>query len=189
MKDYRELYGPRKYDSDAVAIILPPEKREIIKEIEDKYEESVIKCLKLFDDKENWVSGWLIITKSRIIFYLAQDINKFKDLRKIVWIIDNRSLVKIKPKIVDENVLKINGKEIIFSLDEFSPERLSQEIETTLKKQRFGQIKCLIINIKEKISFVLKLVLSKKFWLNPWTIGIGTSIIGAIILYYLFGIK
>ena len=132
MKDYRTLYGPRE-NSKILVLGGHPTKDDIIREIEKKYNEKVKKCLKLFYDRNEGVTGWLVITKSRIIFYLAQDINRFKDARKVVWIIDDVPLRKIKPIIKDDNVIVLNGKEVIFSLDEYSADRLINEIKSSLR--------------------------------------------------------
>jgi len=176
MKEYRSLYGPRKY-SRGLALSSHPTKKHIVQEIEEKYDEKVKKCLKLFYDRDEDVTGWLVITKSRIIFYLAQDISKFKDPRKVVWIIDNTPLKKIEPKIKDENVIDLNGNEVIFSLEEYSADRLINEINSSLKRLSKSNFILIISKVKEKLKPV------KTFLLNPWVIGFIIIALLGILLY------
>lgn len=179
MKDYRSLYGPRKYSK----ILVPGShttKYDIIQEIEKKHDEKVKKCLKLFYDKNEGVTGWLVITKSRIIFYLAQNINRFKDTRRVVWIIDNIPLRKIKPQIKDENVIDLNGKEVIFSLDEYSADRLLKEIKSSLRRLSKSNLILVISKVREKLKA------TKIFLLNPWVIGCIIIVCLGILLYFGF---
>lgn len=175
-----------KSSSRVVVLIPSPTKKDIIKEIEEKYDEKVKKCLKLFYDKDFGVVGWLIITKSRVIFYLSQDVNKFKEGRKIVWIIDDIPLRKIKPQIKDENVIDINGREIIFSLDEYSADRLIDEIKSSTRWLSKSTFIVLRNNIEEKFRPI------KEFLSNRWVIAMIIAIVGGVvtglILYYVFGI-
>lgn len=185
MKDYRTLYGPKEYSQ--VPYLGPyPTKQDVIREIEEKYDEKVKKCLKLFYDREWRVTGWLLITKSRMIFYLVQDVNKFKDARKVVWIIDDIPLRKIKPIVKDENVIDLNGKEVIFSLDEYSADRLINEIKSSTRWLSKSTFIMLGNGIKKKLKSI------KKILSNRWVVAIIVTVIGGvitgIILYYVFGI-
>lgn len=185
MKDYRILYGPKEY-SQVPYLGLYPTKQDVIREIEEKYDEKVKKCLKLFYDREWQVTGWLLITKSRIIFYLVQDVDKFKDARKVVWMIDDIPLRKIKPQIKEENVIDLNGNEVIFSLKEHSADRLINEIKSSTRWLSKSTFIMLGNSIKEKLKPV------KKFLSNRVVIAIIITIIGGVaaelILYYVFGI-
>jgi hypothetical protein len=175
MTSFESLYGERDYGSRCVACYSAT-KKDAIENIEEQYDENVMKIFKVFEDNHNYVNGWLIFTKKRIIFYLDQDMNKFKEFKKIIWVVDKLSWKKINCRIKEENEVEVmSGKNVLFDSGGISGERIIKEINLHIK---FGMLES-SIKLFKKIRF--SILFKKSFWHNPWII----TIIGGIILLVL----
>jgi hypothetical protein len=180
MKSFNTLYGERDSNKSTAFIGFSCKKENVIKTFEEKYDEKVIKCIRLFYDKDDLVTGWLIITESRIIFYLYQDINRFKEIERIIWIIDNLYLENLNLKIIGENEIEISKeKKVLFSLEEYTPQRLINEVNSCIRKIKFRKPFVFFgILLKTPIK---KIFFNKNFWMNPWIITIGGGLIVLIV--------
>jgi len=134
MKPIESVLGARQSHTGVIAVIPLRDRSSIQKFINEKFNEPVERYIELFEMRYD-AKAWLIKTKTRLIFYINQDTNKFKEMDLIKWQIDNLKDTKIDIKELGENELEIcSGKSIIFDPNLISKERLSLEINEIMDK-------------------------------------------------------
>lgn len=139
MKSVESILGERAGDSSVVVFIGLRDRESVLKYFSKRFGERSIKALELFDFNNGEAKGWLVFTATRILFYINQNINKFKEYDLIKWNIDD--FRKIEPKPINENEIEITEGKYIF----FNPNTIS-------KKRLLSDIRELNINISEKLA-------------------------------------
>ncbi len=135
MKDYSTILGERSGPSSVFAVIGLRDRSSLIEYIRDRFDDNVVKAIELFKLNSD-AKGWLIISKSRIIFYINQDTNEFKEKDYIKWVVDDLDSEKLLLKQTDENEVEIfDNKKILFDPKLISKERLIAEISKNLKTE------------------------------------------------------
>jgi|GEM_PF-1077344 len=143
-------------NSSVLALVGFRDRDSVAKYFIEKFDEEFIKAFQLFEYNNDAI-GWLVRTKTRLIFYINQNINNFKDMDLIKWKIDNLKNIDTEIKFLDENEIQIlPGKNIVFDPNLISKERLLSEIkklvdnETESKGDTYKQIHTCAINASKK---------------------------------------
>lgn len=132
MKQFESLFGKRERSSVGV-VSGQSDKEGLLHSIKDKYNEKAEDILLLFEHG-HFVKGWLVKTRTRLMFILTQDINNFKNFIEIKWIIDDLEDTKFDIKSIEENEVYITkGKTILYDVSLYSKERIIKEILKILK--------------------------------------------------------
>lgn len=135
MKDYSIILGEKSGPSSVFAVIGLRKRSSLIEYINDRFDDEVIKAIELFKLNSD-AKGWLIISKSRVIFYINQDTNEFKEMDFVRWVVDDLDNEKLLLNQTDDNELEIFcNKKILFDPKLISKERLVAEISKSLKTE------------------------------------------------------
>lgn len=140
MKSFESILGQRE-ESGGIFIGTTSGNRESVSQsITGKYNEKVKNVLLLFE-YEHYAKGWLVKTRSRLIFALTQDVNWFKNSLEIKWVIDDLQNTDFKIEIADENEIQIvESKTILFDISLYSQDRILKEINKLTKEEDTKEI-------------------------------------------------
>jgi len=155
MKSFDQLFGERE-NSGICVISGQNDKDSLANSIKEKYNESVEDMLLLFE-YGRYGNGWLIKTRTRLIFALTQDINKFKNFIETKWVIDDLDRTEFDIKSIDENEIAItDSKTILYDVGLYSESRIIKEVSRILK----------LIESKKEISNEVrkKIKIHPKIW-------------------------
>jgi len=140
MKAYSEILGERSGPSSVFAIIGLRDRSSLIEYLRDRFDDDIIKVIELFKLNSK-AKGWLIISKSRVIFYINQDTNEFKEMDYIRWVVDEIDNEKLILKQTDDNEIEVfENKKILFNPNLISKERLISEISKNLKSKSQSKV-------------------------------------------------
>ena len=111
------------------------DREDVSQSITEKYNEKVETVLLLFE-YEHYAKGWLVKTRSRLIFALTQDVNRFKIFLEIKWVIDDLQNTNFDLRVIDENETQIvEGKTILFDVGLYSQDRVLKEINKLIQEE------------------------------------------------------
>ena len=103
--------------------------------VKNTYAEDTLQAIKLFR-LQNVAVGWLVITRTRIVFFVQQNMNHYDESQKIVWCVDNfQDNISILPSEEYENEICISNEKAIFDLKLFSRERLISDIKNIVRRK------------------------------------------------------
>lgn len=132
MKPFESLFGERERSSVGV-ISSQSDKEGLIHSIKDKYNEKTEEILLLFEHN-HYVKGWLVKTRTRLVFALTQDVNNFKNFLEIKWVIDDIEGTKFDIKSIGENEVSItDDKTILYDVGLYSSDRIVKDVSKILK--------------------------------------------------------
>lgn len=133
MKSFESVLGEIERDR-RVAIFVSLGDADSVKEnIKEKFNESIDNILLLFEYGQMDARGYFVKTKSRVLFCLTQNINKFKNSFEIKWVIDDIKNTTFDIKPLNENEIQISeNKEIMFDGGLYSSERLLRELHNII---------------------------------------------------------
>jgi len=140
MEDILSILGELARESSTFVVIGLRNRDSVIKYFSERFGEPVIKAIELFRIDHD-ANGWLVQTKTRFIFYVNQDMNKFKEYDLIKWVVDDLSNNKFSLREISENQIELfPGKNILFNPQLISKNRILDEIETPVKGKLLSQL-------------------------------------------------
>ena len=132
MKSFESLFGERERSSVGI-ISGQSDKEGLLHSIKEKYNEKVEDVLLLFEHS-HYVKGWLVKTRTRLVFALTQDVNNFRNFLEIEWLIDDIEGAKFNVKSIGENEISItDDKTILYDVGLYSSDRIVKDILQILK--------------------------------------------------------
>ena len=135
MNRIESVLGSRSKSSPVIVVVGLKERGSVINYIKTRFDDEIINAIELFNLNAT-ARGWLILTKSRVIFYINQDANNFEEIDHIKWVIDDLKNTSIHLHQTDQNEIEIiPGKSILFDSNLISGDRLIQECENALKSK------------------------------------------------------
>lgn len=133
MKSFESVLGEIERDRAAIVVAPLGDEDDVNENIKGKFNESVEAIVLLFEYGKMDARGYFVKTKSRVLFCLTQDVNRFKNSFEIRWVIDDLHIAKFDIRLVNENEVQIiKDKTILFDTSLYSADRLIRDIQNII---------------------------------------------------------
>jgi len=130
MKSFNSILVGEKFYSSGYSIT--GDQNLVIQEINKRYKEIANEVILLFEYGD-LAKGFLVKTRTRILFCLTQNESKFSSTFEIKWFIDDISTCKFDIKLIEVNEIQITeGKNVLFDPNFVSASRMIREISNMI---------------------------------------------------------
>jgi len=133
MNKIGSILGERAGESSVAVLIGLRDRESVQRYFSKRFGENIFKTIELFEFNHKDAKGWLILTETRIIFYINQDMNKFKEYDLVKWIVDDFSEINLKE--IGKNEIELaEKKSLVFDPSIISKKRLISEMLQALSQ-------------------------------------------------------